>query len=67
MIPERSEWVTMTEFARMMGRTHQWAHKYAMQGYFADFGIPVLIDETPCISKGSRKRWYFFVCSSMMN
>jgi hypothetical protein len=66
MNPERSEWVTMTEFARMMGRTVPWAYMNAKKGYFGEFGIPVLKDETPCISKGSRIRWYFFVSSSML-
>lgn len=61
-MPDRRQWVTMTEFARMMGRSSQWAYKYARIGYFGDFGIPVLQDCT-CSSPlgGSRRRWYFLV------
>jgi hypothetical protein len=45
MTTELQHWLTVSEFARMMGRSPRWAHKYASCGYFHEFGIQVIRDE----------------------
>jgi hypothetical protein len=62
------EWVTLSEFSRIMGRSPEWAYKYAKLGHFADFGIPVLLDKTSHSRLGgASRRWYFSVPGDMIN
>lgn len=36
----RAHWLTVSEFARMMGRDPQTVYKWIRQGTLAEFGIP---------------------------
>lgn len=62
---EHKVWVTTKEFSRIMGRTPQWARKYAPLGTFVEFGIPTLMSISQ--RKGDPRCWYFLISEDLID
>jgi hypothetical protein len=61
MNPELSYWLTLTEFARVMGRPERTVRQWAQNGTLVEFGLPVW-----CISTGRFHNRHFVLTPSSL-